>query len=247
MKAYPHIFRIWLGCLFLLICGTTAYAQSTYPVQVYTQLIPPYTPHVPAYYTGMQEKLKVTLINTDIQQPVLNVFLRMKITSSSFSLVNPPEVFTPTMQLPADVSTQLSLNDLAVHFRRKNIRASGNQAEFNRTQLLPDNFYRFHFEVYEAATNKLLSNPNMGFAQAMIAAGDPPVLNLPEKGKVIKESPIPSIFFSWTPRHLNSPAAAYGTEKEFYERNYYSIHCTIHYRIIYLLILKILVLNYLLF
>ncbi|GHT29633.1 hypothetical protein AGMMS49574_06940 [Bacteroidia bacterium] len=176
--------------------------------------MPPYTPHVPAYYTGMQEKLKVTLINTDMQQPVVNVFLRMKITSSSFSLVNPPEVFTPTMQLPAGVSTQLSLNDLAVYFRRKNIRTSGNQAEFNRTQLLPDNFYRFHFEVYEAATNKLLSNPNMGFAQAMIAAGDPPVLNLPEKGKVIKESPIPSIFFSWTPRHLNSPAAAYGTEYE---------------------------------
>ena len=39
--------------------------------------------------------------------------------------------------------------------------------------------------------------------------------NLPEKGATIKESPIPSIFFSWTPRHMNSLTAAYGTEYEF--------------------------------
>jgi hypothetical protein len=202
-------------CLLWFACGLAAYSQTTYPVQVQTQLIPPYTPHVPAYYAGMREKLRVTLVNTDMQQPLLRVYLRMKIVSSSFSLVNPPEVHTPPVELPAGMATTLSLSDLTVYFSRENLRASGAQTEFNRTQLLPDNFYRFHFEAYEATTGKLVSNPNTGYAQAMIAAGDPPVLNLPEKGARIKESPIPSIFFSWTPRHMNSPAAAYGTEYEF--------------------------------
>ncbi len=205
-----------LTLLLLWVCSASIYSQSvTYPVQVYTQLTPPYTPYVPSYYTGVQQKLKVTLVNTDMQQPLLQVYLRMKITSSSFSMITPPEVYTPAIELQAGLPLQLSIDDLAVYFKRENLRVSGNSTEFYRTQLLPDNFYRFQFEVYELNTNRLLSNSNIGFAQAMIAAGKPPILNLPEKGTVITESNIPSIFFSWTPRHMNSIAAAYGTEYQF--------------------------------
>jgi hypothetical protein len=169
---------------------------------------------LPAYYLGVPDKLAVTLINTDMQQPLLRVYLRMKIASSTLSLVNPGEVYTPVIELPAGLATQLSGNDLSVYFNRTNLRISGAQTEFNRTQMLPDNLYRFHFEVYEATTHKLLSNPHTGYAMAMIAAGDPPILNLPEKGARVVENHIPSVFFSWTPRHMNSPAAAYHTEYE---------------------------------
>ncbi|MDR1883537.1 MAG: fibronectin type III domain-containing protein, partial [Prevotella sp.] len=206
-----------LRCLYTLtLClhVLATQAQQTYPVQVYTQLIPPYTPHIPAYYTGSQAKLKVMLVNTDMQQPLASVYLRMKITSSMFSLVNPPEVYTPQIELQAGMPLTLSPDDLVPYFKRENLRVSGGQSEFFRTQMLPDNFYRFGFEVYEAGTNRLVSNPKLGFAQAMIAAGEPPVLNLPQKGAVIKESGIPSIMFSWTPRHMNSVAAAYGSEYE---------------------------------
>jgi hypothetical protein len=209
MKKAIFVCLLWFACL------VAAYSQMTYPVYVQTLLIPPYTPHIPAYYTGLQEKMRVTLINLDAQQPLLRVYLRMRIVSSAFSLVNPPEAYTPTIELPSGLSVTLSRDDLAPYFSRNNLRTSGLLSDFNRTQLLPDNFYRFNFDVYEATTHRLLSNPNMGFAMAMIAAGDPPVLNLPEKGAKIKESAIPSIFFSWTPRHMNSPAVAYNTEYEF--------------------------------
>ncbi|MDR3218481.1 MAG: hypothetical protein LBU22_05785, partial [Dysgonamonadaceae bacterium] len=46
-----------------------------------TQLIPPYTPYLPSYYSGIMGKLRVTLLNLDMQQPTLNVYLRMRITS----------------------------------------------------------------------------------------------------------------------------------------------------------------------
>lgn len=203
----------FLACTILfLACCLSVQAQQTYPVQVYTQLLPPYTPHIPAYYTGTQQKLKVMLINTDMQQPTVNVYLRMKILSSSLSAVTPPEVYTPQIELQAGMPVTLSLNDLEPYFKKENLRVSGGQSEFYRTQMLPDNFYRFHFEVYEVGTNRLVSNTKTGFAQAMIAAGEPPILNLPQKGTVIKESNIPSIMFSWTPKHMNSVAAAYGTE-----------------------------------
>lgn len=198
-----------------VIISLPAFSQAIYPVQVYTQLTPPYTPYVPAYYTGTQEKLSVTLVNTDMHQPLLNVYLKMKITSSSFSLITPDEVFTPHIELQAGVPLKLSLTDVAVYFKKENLRVSGGQNEFYRTQLLPDNFYRFNFEVYEVNTNKLLSNPKMGFAQTMIASGEPPVLTMPQKGEIVIEKNIPNIFFSWVPRHMNSIAAAYGTEYEF--------------------------------
>ncbi|GHV15275.1 hypothetical protein FACS1894169_06150 [Bacteroidia bacterium] len=208
-----NAFLRWMYILILCLGSMGIYGQQqTYPVQVYTQLIPPYTPHIPAYYIGTQAKLKVMLINTDMQQPVVNVYLRMKILSSSFSAVTPPEIYTPQIELQAGMPITLSLNDLEPYFKKENLRVSGGQSEFYRTQMLPDNFYRFHFEVYEAGTNRLVSNPKIGFAQAMIASGEPPILNLPQKGSVIKESAIPSIMFSWTPKHMNSIAAAYGTE-----------------------------------
>ncbi|MDR3218179.1 MAG: hypothetical protein LBU22_04235, partial [Dysgonamonadaceae bacterium] len=152
-----------------------------------TQLIPPYTPYLPSYYSGIMGKLKVTLLNLDMQQPMLNVYLRMRITSSMFSITTPDEVFTPNIQIPAGMPVTISLSDLIPYFRQENMRISGNRSQFLQTQMLPDNFYRFHFEVFDVATRRLLSNPRMGFAQAMITAGDPPKLNLPEKGKVITD------------------------------------------------------------
>lgn len=207
--------RNFISALLMCLFSLSAMAQqATYPVQVYTQLVPPYTPYVPYYYSGAPEKLKVTLINSDMQQPSLQVYLRMQITSSTFSMINPPEVYTPPFELQAGVPAILSLDDLQPYFKSENLRISGGQSEFYRTQMLPDNFYRFHFEVYELNTNRLLSNTRIGFAQAMIAAGDPPLLNLPKKGEVVVESNIPNIMLTWTPRHMASVASAYGTEYE---------------------------------
>ena len=191
------------------------YGQTTYPVQVYTQLTPPYTSYLPAYYSGVNQKLKVTLINTDMAQSELSVYLRMRIQSSSFTIETPENVYTERISLQAGVPLQLSLNDLATYFKNENMRISGGRNEFLRTNTLPDNFYRFNFEVYEATTGRLLSNPKLGFVQAMIASGEPPILNMPLKGTTIMEANIPSIMFSWTPRHMNSMASAYGTEYEF--------------------------------
>jgi|GEM_PF-1136631 len=214
VSRFAPVKRFIFGIIFIML-GLSLYGQTTYPVQVFTQLTPPYTPYLPAYYSGITEKLKVTLINTDMKQPLLSVFLRMKIKSSSFTVETPENVYTERLELQAGVPLQLSLNDLAVYFKNENMRISGGRNEFLRTNMLPDNFYRFNFEVYEANTGRLLSNPKLGFAQAMIASGEPPVLNMPLKGTTIMESNIPSIMFSWTPRHMNSVASAYGTEYEF--------------------------------
>ena len=214
---YPVDIR--LSALVILLClsafWTAVSAQQAYPVQSYTQVIPPYTPYTPNYYTGMKEKLKVRLINMDMQHPLINVRLRMKITSSFFSIENHEYIYTPAIQLFPGDNITLSLQDLEPYFRSNALRVNGNQTEFSRTRMLPDGQYIFRFDVFEERTGKQLNNPNIGYAIVYIASGDPPRLNLPEKGRIIPESGMTNIMFTWTPRHFNSLAAAYGTEYEF--------------------------------
>ncbi|MDR2474472.1 MAG: hypothetical protein LBD45_01310 [Bacteroidales bacterium] len=200
-------------CL-LSICNFSLQAQiAQYPVQVNT-LVTQATPYVPQYYTGTFPRMQVSVNNLDFQNSTLQVYLRMKIESFMFSVFTPPEVFTPRYTLDAGRPLMLSGADLAVYFRAENMRISGNQSQFLHTKQLPDGNYRFHFEVYEAHTNRLLSNIKMGYAFVNIRLGEPPVLNFPENRTTIIETAIPNILFSWRPA-LNLPAGYNSVEYEF--------------------------------
>ncbi len=201
-------------CLFPVLFVHVS-AQEVYPVRLYTALYPPYTPEVASFYTGTQEKLVVTLVNTDLNQPMVRIRLRMKITGTLLSLYNPPEVYTPEISLESGMPVRLSLHDFAIYFRKESLRINGNPSEFYRTGRLPDGFYRFHFEAYDVQTGRLVSNREAGFAQAWIVSVHPPLLNLPRKGELVAETDLQQILFSWTPRHTNSMYAAYNTEYEF--------------------------------
>jgi hypothetical protein len=49
-----------------LLGGLPALAQTTYPVQVNTHLLPPYSLYLSDYYAGTSEKLTLTLLNRDL-------------------------------------------------------------------------------------------------------------------------------------------------------------------------------------
>ncbi|MDR0995252.1 MAG: hypothetical protein LBL81_03060, partial [Tannerella sp.] len=60
MKAIWH--KIIRACfLLLLMAGAEAARAQIYPVQSYTQLLLPYSPFVPDYYSDTQHKLRLTL------------------------------------------------------------------------------------------------------------------------------------------------------------------------------------------
>ncbi|MDR0542436.1 MAG: hypothetical protein LBH19_09550, partial [Dysgonamonadaceae bacterium] len=77
-----------------------------YPVQVTTQ-VTQHTPYAPQYYSGTMPRLRVSINNLDFQSPPLQVVVRMKITSSTFSLYTPDylRVFFTTL----DAGTLLQL------------------------------------------------------------------------------------------------------------------------------------------
>jgi hypothetical protein len=200
--------------LFLMsLVNVSLYAQFTqYPVMVNTQVIPPFTPYAPSYYSGVQPKLRCSITNQDYQHGALDVFVRMKISSNSFTFFTPDYIGIVRATLDPGVPYQLSPDEIAKFFRSENFDCSF-KGDFLRSQQFPDGYYNFHFEMYDVKTNRLLSSPSMGRAPVYIRIGEPPRLNFPENNKIITEMLIPNILFTW--QQVTNLPANYTIEYEF--------------------------------
>jgi hypothetical protein len=188
-----------------------------YPVKVQVQTIQPVSAQLSNLYSGTQARMIVTLINTDLQKPVLRVRLRLNIKGTTVALRNRDYGYYPEIPLDAGIPVQLSLNDLAPYFNIDNMEVSGvPRAQLAQSGKLPDGFYSFCVEVVEVTSGQLVSNEKQGCAPPVwISTSEPPLLNLPAKGASVQFREPLNIIFNWTPRHMGSPNAAFQTEYEF--------------------------------
>lgn len=208
--------QIAVGMLFCIICHKLAAQQ--YPVRVQVQTLQPVSAQLSNLYNGSQARMIVTLLNTDLRKPTLNVRLRMNIKGTTVALRNRDYGSYPLVQLDAGLPVQLSLNDLAPYFNFDNLEVSGiplSQLQQNGGKL-PDGFYTFCVDVVEANSGQLISNDKQSCAPPVwISTSEPPLLNLPRKGESVAFREPLNIVFNWTPRHMGSPNAAFQTEYEF--------------------------------
>ncbi|SFE58811.1 Fibronectin type III domain-containing protein [Chitinophaga sp. CF118] len=207
--------QIVVGILLCIICHPLAAQQ--YPVKVQVQTLQPVSAQLSNLYNGSQARMIVTLLNTDLQQPTMNVRLRLNIKGTTVALRNRDYGSYPLLQLDAGLPVQLSLNDLAPYFDLNNMEISGIPgSQIQQSGKLPDGFYTFCVDVVEASSGRLVSNEKQSCSPpAWIATSDPPLLNLPRKGEAVAFREPLNIVFNWTPRHLGSPNAAFLTEYEF--------------------------------
>lgn len=197
----------------LLLMQLPLHAQ-VYPVQVVSQLLPPYTLNVSDYYQGTQEKLVVLLTNTDLTKPVLQVRLKMSIQGQNAKLKSRDGVYYPPITLDGGAPQRITLADLAPYFNIDNLELEGiTRSQYQQSQKLPEGFYQFCFEAYEYNTNRLVGRSHC--TMAWISLLDPPLLNLPRKTESIAWKDPNNIIFQWTPRNMGSPTAAFNTEYEF--------------------------------
>ncbi|GAA3953315.1 hypothetical protein GCM10022209_58650 [Chitinophaga oryziterrae] len=198
-----------------MICRPLAAQQ--YPVKVQVQTLQPVSAQLSNLYNGSQARMIVTLLNTDLQKPTLNVRLRLNIKGTTVSLRNRDYGSYPLVQLDAGLPVQLSLNDLAPYFNPDNLEISGiPRSQLLQTGKLPDGFYTFCVDVVEANSGQLISNDKLSCAPPVwISTSEPPLLNLPRKGEAVAFREPLNIVFNWTPRHMGSPNAAFQTEYEF--------------------------------
>lgn len=200
----------WLS-VFLLTAGMI---RAQFPVQVTPQLIAPYSLQLSDYTVGTVPRITVILTNADLAQPLINVRLRMTIRSQQVLIRTREDVLYPSVSLVAGIPQRLALNDLAAYFNINNLDFTGiTRAEYQQTGRLPEGFYEFCFEAVEVNTRATVSRSEC--AVAALSFPDPPLLNLPANNAEINSSDPLNVFFSWTPRHLSSPNAAFSTEYDF--------------------------------
>ncbi len=208
--------KLFFFFLLILFTVSAVHAQQ-FPVQVTSQLIPPYTTQVSDYFSPSQAnaKLNLLLLNRDFNKPVLNVRLRMSIESQGIrmrSKEDNPGAFT-TLSLNAGVPYYVTPSQLAQYFNINNLEISGmSPQEYTTVGKLPEGFYTFCFEVVEVSSGQTVSNKGCTFAWMNL--NDPPMLNLPVKGESVVPSVSPGnqlVYFAWTPRQTSSPVATYTT------------------------------------
>ncbi len=186
--------------LVLLLASVGLYAQTTYPVQVNVNLVPPYSLYLDDYATGARERLSVTLVNRDVQRPSTMVRLKLTIKANGFTITsNDYAPFTP-ITIEPNMPYRLSQEELAQYFNPQNLTAGGTGSlAWQKDRKLPEGMIEFCFEAIEQQTGRKLSLPGCGMA--WVSTQKPPTLSLPFNGETVQYRDPLNLLFQWTPRH----------------------------------------------
>ncbi|BDE82450.1 hypothetical protein CE91St14_14780 [Porphyromonas somerae] len=191
----------------MLLGGSISVAQVRYPVHGTVQVLPPYGLYLSDYYGGSQDRLVVTLLNRDLEQPLLQARLRVRVKNGkNFSLESRDEIVYPILELSPNVPLRLTSIDIAPYLQPDHIRLSG-RLDNGR---LPVGMTEFSVQVVEYHTGRPLSAWHTG--RAWLDIKNPPILDYPRPNEVIPyREPFTQVQFQWMPRHQGVS----GTEYEF--------------------------------
>lgn len=202
---FCKLFRILLVSILLTLAGGGRLYAQYYPVHATVQWPSPQSPYLSDYYSGSRDRLIVTLLNRDLQQPLLFAKLRIKIKSTGFLASSREEGSYPILELNANVPTRLTNIDLAPYLQPQNLQTNGNL----RNGQLPVGYTEFSVQVIDYYTGRTLSDWHSG--RSYLDVKKPPLLNFPEKDAQIGITEPLYIRFQWMPRHQGLA----GTEYEF--------------------------------
>ena len=201
----------WWSCKLILLSlilgfGISERALAQYfPIHATVQWPAPQSPYLADYTTAGRDRLIVTLLNRDQQQPLLFAKLRLQLKSGGFTAKNREEVAYPMLELNTGVPFRLTSIDLSPYLQPQNLQSNGNL----RNGLLPTGYAEISVQVIDYYTGRPLSDWHT--ARAYLDVKKPPFLNLPEQdAQVALRDPL-FIRFQWTPRHQGLS----GTEYEF--------------------------------
>ncbi|MEX1238494.1 MAG: fibronectin type III domain-containing protein [Cyclobacteriaceae bacterium] len=200
--------------ILLLLFSVGGYAQ-VFPVQVSTQLVPPYSPYLSDYAASGAQNLTIHVRVNDATLSNYQCRLRITIEGVGISL-RTRQNFTPQpLILEGGGMPQILYGeDLREYFHPDALDFGGfTRSEYEKSARLPEGVYRFIVEVLDYNRGTVVSNK--GMAMAWIVLNDPPLLNLPANFSKIKVQDPTNIVFHWTPRHSGSPNAAFTAEYVF--------------------------------
>ncbi|HRG53922.1 MAG TPA: fibronectin type III domain-containing protein, partial [Bacteroidia bacterium] len=207
--------KLMLFFLLLLCMGRNGYAQI-YPVQVTTQLAPPFSGYIGDYSTPGNQNLKLLVLFSDFTKPTYSIKLKMKISGQGITLQSKSYFYSQAFSVQPGIPFEISGSDLAELLNTNNLDFSGiSIQQYEEKKALPEGFYNICFIAYDNNNPTQIQVSNESCAAGWMVLSDPPFLNLPMCGSVIKIIDPQNIFFQWTPMNLSSPNSAMNTLYDF--------------------------------
>lgn len=203
--------RKFLFPLFLLF-SLCANAQ-TFPVQVSTQLVPPFSGYIPDYAAAGNENFHVLMLFTDFSRPSYDVKLKIKIEGQGIIIQSPSWYFSGPFTLGPGVPSLLTGSDLAGLLNENNLEFSGiTRQQYDLRKVLPEGFYTITITAYDFQNPIPVVVSNEAITQAWMVINDPPYLDLPSCNSTVPVLTPQQITFSWTAMNLAAPSSALGSE-----------------------------------
>lgn len=203
-----------LCLIFISVLCTKSNAQSISPISSKTFYHAPYMHSISDLMRSSENKIELHLRLLDASINQAKIKLRMVLESDNVRIENHLPL-PNTFSIGGGDFLQLNFDDLRRYFELSQLSFSGlsKQSYLQSGERLPDGSYRLFFEVFEAETGRKVSlNENHAFFN--LISCDPPILNSPTNNSTILFNSMPSILFSWTPRHL-AHSGVFGTEYKF--------------------------------
>lgn len=209
-RFFKYILILSLG-IFL----NAAYSQ-TYPVQITTQLIAPYSGYLPDYADASSEKLKIILQFNDFSVAQYSVRLKLEIQGNGFSMISKSLYMPSPIVLQPGIPHQISGSDLAPYLSSNNLDFTGiNQSSYEQNKSLPEGFYSICVSAYDYYNPSHIQISNKACANAWFTYSDPPFLNTPLCNSIVNPQIPQNLIFQWSPVNLGSPNSGFSTEYEF--------------------------------
>jgi hypothetical protein len=172
--------------MLLLLAIHPATAQI-YPIQATTQLVPPYAVYLPDYATGINNQLRVLLLNKDVTQPDYKVKLIMSIELNGSLIMRTSDTYAPgPITLQPNQPFSVEGLELAPYMNSNNIDFIGySRQDYEQKKGLPEGAYKICFTAYDYFRPDRIKVSNDGCSFYYLTKNDPPFVNMPACGLYI--------------------------------------------------------------
>ncbi len=206
---------IWTTIAGVLI-SLASFCQTNYPVQLSSNLIPPFSGYLADYGASSNENLSLIALFTDFTKPSYDVKLKLKLTGQGITIQSKSFYFSPAVHLEPGVPIQISGSEISNLFNSANLDFQGiSRSDYEVRKILPEGYYQICITAYDFNNPTTIQVSNEACANGFIALSDPPYLNFPSCNSAQSVSTPQQIVFQWTPVSLASPNSAFNTEYEF--------------------------------
>jgi Fibronectin type III domain len=191
------------------------HAQN-WPVQVSTQLVPPFSGYLNDYSSPNNDNLRIYLTLTDFSLPSYDVKLKFKLTGNNITIQSKSWYYAGPFTLEPGVPLLISGSDLSGMLNQNNLDYAGITAQqYNQTKVLPEGFYTISVIAYDFQNPLNVQVSNEASTQAWMMLCDPPLISLPLCGSEVTITNPQQLTFSWSPLNMSAPSSALGHEYLF--------------------------------